>query len=191
MPSLQASQRRKKGKKPLDRQALEQMALAYVARYATSSAKLVAYLKRKIRERGWLDDEPPSDPEALAERYVELGYIDDAAFARIRQDGLLRRGYGKRRVDQALGAAGIDEGLREEISPGEAARRHALLAFMKRRRFGPFATEPPDREKREKQLAAMLRAGHSLDDARELADLDTPKAAEEWAHELDDDCYED
>ena len=188
MPPLQACQRRKTGKKPLDQQALEQLALAYVARYATSSAKLIAYLKRKIRERGWQEDEPPADPRALAERYVELGYIDDAAFARMRQDGLLRRGYGKRRVDQALGQAGIDDGLREEIAPAEAARRHALLAFVRRRRFGPFASEPPDQARREKQLAAMLRAGHSLDDARRLADFDTPEAAEDWAHELDDDA---
>ena len=29
------------------------MALAYVARFATSRGKLVRYLDRKVRERGW------------------------------------------------------------------------------------------------------------------------------------------
>ena len=171
----------------MDRQALEQLALTYVARYATSSAKLTSYLKRKIREKGWADPEAAPDPEGLAARYVNLGYIDDAAFARMRQDGLLRRGYGKRRVDQALGHAGIGEEIREALTPSNAERRHALLALARRRRFGPFASETPDRERREKQLAAMLRAGHSLDEARSLLDFETMETAEDWAHELDND----
>jgi len=187
MPPLQAYERRKRAKKPLDSQALEQLALSYVARYATSSAKLTSYLKRKIRERGWQEDEASPDLQALAERYVNMGYIDDAAYARMRQDGLLRRGYGKRRVDQALGHAGIDEDMREALAPSDAERRHALLALARRRRFGPFAAEPADRDRREKQLAAILRAGHSLDAARTLLDFETADAAAEWAHELDSD----
>ena len=38
---------------PLDEAGLNELALAYVARYATSRAKLLAYLARKLRERGW------------------------------------------------------------------------------------------------------------------------------------------
>ena len=37
---------------PLDQPALERAALRYVERYATTRAKLVAYLTRKLRERG-------------------------------------------------------------------------------------------------------------------------------------------
>lgn len=190
MAPLQAGQRRRSGKKPLDSQSLEQLALAYVARYATSSAKLIAYLARKIRERSWVEGEPATDLQALAAKYVELGYIDDAAYARMRQDGLLNRGYGKRRIDQALRFSGIDEDLRETIAPSEAERRHALLALARRRRFGPFAADPPDRQVREKQLAAMLRAGHALDHARVLLDCETADDAREWAHKLDDETDE-
>ena len=39
--------------KPLDRTRLEELAVAYVARFATSAGKLKAYLQRKLRERGW------------------------------------------------------------------------------------------------------------------------------------------
>lgn len=39
--------------KPLDSVRLEELALAYVARFATSAAKLEDYLRRKLRERGW------------------------------------------------------------------------------------------------------------------------------------------
>lgn len=175
--------------KPLDAARLEELALAYVARFATSAAKLEAYLRRKLRERGWAE-EREADPRALVERYVGLGYVDDAAFARARSGGLLRRGYGQRRIDQTLGAAGISSDIREETRASEAEARHAALAMARKRRFGPFGHEAPDRQRREKQLAAMLRAGHALDSARELVDARDVEQAEEWACELDDDTGE-
>ena len=124
---------------------------------------------------------------ALAAKLVEAGYVDDAAFAKAKSGSLLRRGYGGRRVTQALVAAGIAEELREHIRPGEAEERHAALALARKRRFGPFGSEPPDRAGREKQLAAMLRAGHRLDNARELVDAPSVEAAEEWAAETCED----
>lgn len=167
---------------PLDGARLEQIALAYVARYATSRAKLEAYLMRKLRQRGW---DGPGDPpiDGIAARFVEAGYIDDVAFARARTGSLLRRGYGMRRVGQALAAAGIDEELREELRPDEARQREAALALARKRRLGPFGKERPDRALRQKQLAAMIRAGHSFDQARELVDAPDIEAAEQWAAE--------
>ena len=177
---------RKRARTPLDADRLEELALAYVARFATTRVKLEAYLARKLRERGWDGDgEPPVS--ALAAKLVEAGYVDDAAFAKAKSGSLLRRGYGGRRVTQALVAAGIAEELREQIRPGEAEERHAALALARKRRFGPFGSEPPDRAGREKQLAAMLRAGHRLDNARELVDAPSVEAAEEWAAETCED----
>ena len=174
-------------KKPLDAATLRDLALAYVARYATSTAKLERYLKRKLYERGW-DEHADGDPDVagLVARYAELGYVDDEAFAKARAGSLTRRGYGARRVAQALGQDGIDADLRERVSPGEAESRHAVLALAQRRRFGPFGAHPPDRDKREKQLAAMLRAGHDLDSAREMVDAATQDSALAWAHECDE-----
>jgi len=166
--------------RPIDAARLDELALAYVARFATSRAKLEGYLRRKLRERGWAGEaEPPV--AALVERLAAAGYVDDAAFARARAGSLLRRGYGQRRVSQALGAAGIDADLREAVSPGQGAARRAALAMAKRRGFGPFGPAMPERAVREKQIAAMLRAGHPLDSARELVDAPSREAAEQWA----------
>jgi regulatory protein len=181
----QATRRPRRQPKPLDSARLEDLALAYVARFATSAAKLHKYLKNKLRERGWEGDGEP-DLDQLVARYVELGYVDDAAFARARSGGLLRRGYGERRVRQALLEAGIGEAIRAETSPGEAAARRAALTLARKRGFGPFGREPLDRARREKQIAAMLRAGHPLDSAREMVDAATEAAAEQWAAECDD-----
>ena len=159
---------------------LDELALAYVARFAVSAAKLDAYLRRKLRERGWEGETQPP-VEALVERFVAAGYIDDAAYARSKTGSLLRRGYGMRRVAQSLGAAGIGEEARAAAPAGQGERRQAALVLARKRRLGPFGPGAADRAAREKQIAAMLRAGHPLDSARELVDAPSIEAAEEWA----------
>jgi regulatory protein len=174
---------------PLSDAKLEELALAYVARFATTRAKLEAYLVRKLRERGWSGDRPP-DPAALAHRFAEAGYVDDAAFARMKSDSLLRRGYGSRRVGEALRAAGVAQPLREDVAPVEAQARQAALALARRRRFGPWGDPLPDRPRREKQIAAMLRAGHTLDNARQIVEASDQAAAEAWVESAsgENDC---
>lgn len=171
--------------KPLDSRSLEEMALAYVARFATSAARLEGYLIRKLRERGW-NGERPADIEGVVARLVQLRYVDDEAYARARSGSLLRRGYGERRIGQALYAAGIDEDVREAVQPGQSEARAAALAMARKRRFGPFGSRGSDRAVREKQIAAMLRAGHPLDSARQLVDAASVDAAEAWAAEAED-----
>jgi regulatory protein len=165
---------------PLNPARMEDLALAYVARFATSAARLEDYLRRKLRERGWEGDSDPA-VAALSARFVAAGYVDDEAYARSKTGGLLRRGFGSRRIAQALGAAGIVGDLREAVRPGEAAARRAAVAMARKRRFGPFGQTRPDRPQREKQISAMLRAGHPLDSARELVNAASEDAAEDWA----------
>ena len=175
----------KRPPRPLDARRLNDLALHYVARFATSAAKLEDYLKRKLRERGWEGDGDPA-VAALTEKLVAAGYIDDAAFAKARAGSLLRRGYGERRISQALSAAGIGESEREAARAGAAAQRQAALTMARKRRFGPYGTAELDRPAREKQIAAMLRAGHPLDSARMLINAADQAQAEAWAA-LDDD----
>lgn len=185
-PNDPAERRERRLPRPLDAARMEEMALAYVARFATSAGKLADYLRRKLRERGWEGEAAP-DIAALVGRFVEIGYVDDATFARAKAQGLLRRGYGARRIDQALGAAGIAEPLREEARGNEGERRRAALVMARKRRFGPFGKgEAVDRALREKQVAAMLRAGHPLDHAREVVNALSEQALEEWVDETDD-----
>jgi regulatory protein len=146
---------------------MERLAVHYVGRYSTTRAKLRFYLMRKVRERGW-EGEPP-DVDGLVDRLSALGYIDDRAFAEARGAAFHRRGYGERRLDQALKAAGISEDDSEGARV--AARETALAAafrFAQRKRIGPYAVVEVDREARQKAFAAMIRAGHSIDVARKV-----------------------
>jgi regulatory protein len=140
-----------------------------VGKYATTRAKLCAYLSRKLRERGWSEETEP-DLDALANRFTELGYVDDAAYALAKARSLGARGYGKRRIAQKLSIDGVDE------EDGTAARAlahsaslEAALIFARRRRIGPFAPSSPDRSQREKWIAAMVRAGHDYGLSRAIS----------------------
>jgi regulatory protein len=145
------------------------MALRYVERFATTRGKLRQYLARKIRERGWAEGVANADPQALAERLAELGYIDDAAFGEARAMAMGRRGLGARRVTQALRHAGLEEEQAAVLRPAIDARGpESAVAFARRRRIGPFAAEAPDTAARAKAISAMIRAGHGFDIARTI-----------------------
>jgi len=169
---------------PLDRARLDALALAYVGRFATTRAKLVTYLTRKLRERGWGEPAEPATV-ALADRLARLGYIDDAAYALAKGSSLSQRGFGRRRVSMALRAAGVAE---EDRSPAEdAAQAEALsaaLRFARRRRIGPYAADRPDPKTRQRGLAAMIRAGHDFALSRRIVDLAPGSRGEELAEEF-------
>ncbi len=167
--------------KPLDAAALEQMALRYVERFATTRGRLTDYLMRKIRERGWDGGigATPADPNDLAQRMADLGYVDDRAFAEQRAAAMQQRGLGARRVAGAFREAGIDEGDAESVAPAIADRAvESALAYARRKRIGPYGNGEGDRKAQEKQLAGMLRAGHRFDLARKIVAAppsDTPE----------------
>ncbi len=191
-------------KPPLDETRLRDLALSYAARFATTATRLEAYLVRKLRERGQAqgqgqaqgedDETPPIDIAALVARLVELGYVDDDAYAQARARDLGAKGYGARRVDQSLRHAGVDEGLRTAHAPGEAASRRAAALMARKRRIGPFASETEDgpdplaaRTAQEKAIAAMLRAGHSHTHARFILNAESIDDVEEWIGEAEGD----
>jgi regulatory protein len=155
----------------LDSASLEQLALFYVGRYATTRARLRSYLVRKLRERGW-SGTAPAGVDDLVERLAGRGYVDDAAFAEARAASLQRRGYGERRVAASLRAAGVAdvdaEPARDQI---RAAALETARHFAKRKRLGPFSAAPDDPVLRRKAFAAMARAGHSPDVIRTVLDL--------------------
>ncbi|WP_084446039.1 regulatory protein RecX [Sphingomonas sp. TDK1] len=155
-------------KPPLVAADLDRLALRYVERFATTRARLAAYLTRKLRERGWAGEGAP-DPEAVAERMAERGYVDDRSFAEARVRAMGRRGLGARRVAMTLRHDGIDAADTAELEEAIAADAWAsALVFARRRRFGPFSATPADRDLHKKQVAAFLRAGHAPEIAHKI-----------------------
>ena len=158
----------RKPRSPLNRATLNELALTYVGRFATTRLKLSRYLNRKVRERGWEGAGPPPIDD-IADRCVRSGYIDDSAFALSKARSLTGRGYGIARVRQTLRADGVGE--EDSLPAHEYAANEAVgaaLRLAKRKRIGPYSPLPMDKEGREKALAAMIRGGHKFSLAKAI-----------------------
>ena len=89
----QDDRRQKRAPRPLDAARLDELALQYAARYATTAAKLQRHLQRKLKERGWTGDAPP-DADTSAESLDQAGAVALAtavAFARRKRLGPFAR----------------------------------------------------------------------------------------------------
>ena len=178
-----------RSKRPLGTARLDELALAYVARFATSRAKLTRYLSRKIRESEWTGEvDAMTACEAVADRMERLQFLDDRQYAAMRAGAMTRRGLGVRRVKAQLYVDGIaPEDSGEAVAVAEGAAMSAAIGFARRRRFGPFAVRTVvDPKTRERQVAAFARAGHSLALARRI--LAVPPGDEAALAALDDEA---
>ena len=100
----------------------------------------------------------------IAERFAERGYVDDAGYALAKSRSLAGRGYGKRRLTDALRAAGVG-GARMPRPLDMPTRKRSLprCASPSGGGLGPFAgrtrADPPTARRRS---GAMIRAGHAF-----------------------------
>lgn len=172
--SDQRERRARRQKPPLDDASLRALALRYVERFATTEAKLARYLQRKLRERGW-NAEAAADIKGLVARFAELGYVNDELYGEAKARDMAARGYGARRIGGALRHAGLEDEARDRIA-AKVDGAAALETYARRRRFGPFAAERPDRDTERKQFAACVRAGHDFDLVKKLFAAETAEA---------------
>ena len=161
---------------------LENAALYYLSRYATSAENLrrVMMLKvmRSARHHGTNPEDGAALIEAMIGRFLGSGLLDDGAYARARAQSLHRRGNSARVIRGKLKQKGVDDDIiaaaldarSEDTEDGEDPELTAAVTLAKRRRLGPFAAQKPSQEKREKHLAALARAGFSYDVARRVID---------------------
>ena len=168
---------------------LEEKALRYLGRYASTGARLEAVLLRFARLR--LPGEDEGRMEALVRRQVgrciDKGYVDDRHYARRRAEVMRLQGASRHRIRQQLRHAGVEARLAEEAigerdgEDGPDAEAEAALVYARRRRLGPFARR--DRLKdgwRERHFGSLARAGFNPDIAHFVLDFDSEEAAQAW-----------
>jgi regulatory protein len=163
---------------------LENAALHYLQRFASSSANLRRVLMRKVQRSAEAHGTDPAEGaawvDALLVRYRGAGLLDDAAYASAKTASLARRGTSPRGIRQKLAQKGVEGELIDESigELGENADLAAAVNFARRRRLGPF--RPAGREGSfEKELATLGRAGFSYETARRVlacADADAVEA---------------
>jgi regulatory protein len=169
---------------------LENAALHYLERFSSSSANLRRVLLRKVARSARVHGTDPAEGaglvEAIIARYLQSGLLDDAAYAAQKAASLRRRGTSLYGLRGKLAVKGVDaeligatlERLDAEGRSGDLA---AACALVRRRRLGPYRPQGAQAEHRRKDLAALARAGFSLDIARRVLAARDAEAAEALA----------
>jgi regulatory protein len=171
---------------PPDEASLREAALDYLARYATSEAGLRQVLHRRVdlwaRQAAGRDDVGERAAAAKAAvpgivaRLVELGLLNDAAFAESRARGLALSGRSRRAIAARLMAKGIDAGRARGVLPeGDETELVSALILARKRRIGPFRKAAPDHNR---ELGVLARAGFPRDVALRALEMEF-EAAEE------------
>lgn len=164
--------------RPITRDYLFRAAVHYLERYASSSGNLRRVLERKIVRRARERNENPADfvpliAETIA-HLTELKLLDDDAFAQAKVASLRRRGTSRGQVLAKLGQKGVErETAAAAMAADETEEVDAALAYARRRRIGPFRSAGRE-EKRDRDVAAMMRAGFSYSLAATVIDGELP-----------------
>ncbi len=172
---------------------LENSALHYLGRYATSSANLRRILMRKVdrsaHHHGTDVEEGAAAIEQLIVRFERSGLLDDASYAEARAKTLHRRGISARAIrarlmEKGVGANLIDQAILS-LAGGPNAEMIAAVTLARRRRLGPWRAAEDRRERFDKDLAALARAGFSYDVARRVIEAPSTDTLEgelkEWS----------
>lgn len=206
---------------PPDRAVLREAALAHLARFATTQKSLEQVLARRVArwERAALKAGAESEDvsataaalkpviQAVAADMVQIGAVNDEAFARARAKRLVRSGRSGKAVQAHLAARGVDAEVRDtalqDVVEGFSATEtelSAALVLARKRRLGPFAGLPSLRHSgvddaegedsrlkqladRQKALGVFARSGYGRDIAERVLDME-PEEAGMWMERL-------
>jgi regulatory protein len=169
--------------KRISKSSLENAALFYLERFSASSETLRRVLLRRVeRSSRALGDDPAEGIALVADligRYQASGLLDDQRYAEGKSRSLLRRGCSPRAIRQDLARRGVAAetietaiaGLEQDFTDGESSLDlNAAQAYARRRRLGPNRQAELRAAFRDRDLAAMGRAGFSWEIARQVID---------------------
>lgn len=171
-------QNTRKTPKKISKKYLENAALYYLQRYATSAENLKRVLMRKVKRSCAFHEMAVEEfvpiVEDLIKRYTAVGLVDDAVFARARVTSLRRKGLSKQAITAKLQAKGlskaqIETALMEIDDEHEDPEITAAIAHARRKKLGPYRKIPlTDPQEKQKELASLGRAGFSYEIARHV-----------------------
>jgi regulatory protein len=168
------------------RAQLHEAALRHLARFSATEAGLVRVLDRRIdrwariaHQQDVFDTTADATARAasrvVARALVEGGLVNDETFAAARARRLARAGRSRRSVAAHLAAKGIAAETIEAALPDPEQELQSALAYVRRRRIGPFRVIA-DEGARPRELAALARAGFSRDVAEQALRMERESA---------------
>jgi regulatory protein len=171
--------KRRRKPKPATASRLEKAALAHIDRYATSAANLRNVLMRRVGRSVRLHDTDRGEAagwvDAIIAKLLDRQLLDDGAYAHGRANSLHRSGASRRKIAGMLQQKGVG---RDDIAAALAALDAeyadsdmvAACNYARRRRLGPYRLPEVREERRERDLAALARAGFGYNTARRVVE---------------------
>jgi len=157
---------------------LENAALHYLKRYAATVSQLKRVLLRKVDRSlrfhggdrtealGWINE--------LADKLIRNGLINDQAYAGQKAQSLRASGRSARVIAQKLRMKGVaPEIVTQKLAEAtaEVSEDTAARIWARKKRLGPFRRDAQSRqENRQRDLAALARAGFSFSTAKKIID---------------------
>jgi regulatory protein len=181
---------RRPGPKPATPERLERVALFHLERFASSAENLRRVLMRRVQKSVQIHGTDPAEGaaavEALVERFLKAGMLDDRVYAEARVSRLHRRGASARKIAASLAEKGIDRELigttldEDDSETGHTVRPGgdlaAAAALARRRRLGPYRLPEQRADFRQKDLGTLARAGFGRTIAEQVLNAADPKA---------------
>lgn len=170
-------------------------AMHYLGRFESNQQRLQEVLERKVQRWTGVMDTSGSDAiiKDTIKRCASLDLVNDGRFAAMRAQLLMRRGKAVRHIVQDLRARGIAQtDIDQAVAAfGQHDAKDAIITLAKRRRLGLFRNERAQersladpRKWRDKELGALMRAGHSYHLSAAFLGLDDELALEEWLEDV-------
>jgi regulatory protein len=190
--------RERRPPKPVTATSLENAAVFYLSRFASSSGNLRRVLMRKVTRSTRANPDSDVDAQAggrmvdeLIARYLEKGLLDDRAYAAMTASSLARRGRSRFLIAGKLAQKGVDSEMVEAAietldEDGGSTELAAACALVRRKRLGPYRAAGKREEWQQKDLASLARAGFRLDLARRVLKASTIEALEAMARGEDE-----
>jgi regulatory protein len=157
---------------------VENAALHYLKRYASTVSQLKRVLMRKVDRSlrfhggdrvealGWVD--------AVVDKLVRNGLVNDLAYAEQKAQSLRASGRSARVIAQKLRMKGVAaDVVKQKLAAAtvEVPEDAAARIWARKKRLGPFRRDAQVRqENRQRDLAALARAGFSFSTAKKIID---------------------
>ncbi|MGY8956822.1 MAG: regulatory protein RecX [Alphaproteobacteria bacterium] len=171
--------RERRKPKPATPERLRKAALYYIDRYATPAGHLKTVLMRRVSRSARLHDTDIREGQAwidtIVADLVSRGLVDDAVFAQNKAISLHRGGASRRKTSLTLKSKGVgSDDIESALRALEDAHANAELAaarnYARRRRFGPWRNDAERAGRRDRDMAAMARAGFGFQMAQRVID---------------------
>lgn len=177
-PEIEQPKRKRPAKK-ITPQRLKNIGLYYLKRFESSVENLRSVLQKRVNQYA---KENPDFNKQEAYQWVEdvltefekLHYLDDKRFTEIKVRSYIAAGKPARYIQNKLREKGIANAQIEDMlddfgyNPQEMA-----LKLAKRKKIGPFRPDEESRKiNRQKDMAALIRAGFDYDVVAEIMGAD-------------------